>query len=187
MNAVFKAQVDYTKQKKEPHWYEVSNSEQGFDWDDKEAIKKAVLSQNKLINEGNFDPVDYFGGYKPEDVGTGIVRKIMVHMFAPEPKKRSIRPFPDHNQTITKESQNMIPKVRKPKASHSQAELDPSKCPSLAEISSSLHTSQSRINQLMNNLKSMKCAGNSSSQAKVNKNQNNSYLKYWNPSNVRLH
>lgn len=134
---------------------------------------------------GRFKPVEYFGGYKSEDIGTGIIRKIMIHMFAPERKERSIKPSPNHNNTVSQDCKNMAPRLYQQKASHSQAELDPSKYPNLAEISSSLHTSQSRINQLMNNLQSLKCSGNSKDRNQISKGQNSSFMKSKNPKVIR--
>lgn len=135
---------------------------------------------------GRFNPVEYFGGYNSEDIGTGIIREIMVHMFSPDQKENS-RKFPsEHNQTLSQEHKNIIPKMSKQKASQSQTDLDPSKYPHLAEISSSLHTSQSRINQLMNNLHNLKCPVNNQERNKFNQEQNNSFLKYQNPKVIYL-
>jgi hypothetical protein len=108
------------------------------------------------VKEGRFDPIQYFGGYQSREVGTGIIRKIMDHVFAPEPKMRNIRASPDVCKNSSEYSKKVIPKLHRAKASQSQADLEPSKCTSLAEISNSLQSSQARINKLMNNLKNLK-------------------------------
>ncbi|CAI2387783.1 unnamed protein product [Moneuplotes crassus] len=172
MNSVFKAQVDYSKNPKPK-----KNCANDFNWDDKSKIEREVLKQNTAIQEGRFDPIKYFGGFKPEEVGTGIIRTIITKVFAPPDESKSIEPSPDTHKKET----NIIPKLNKAKASHSQPELDPAKCPSLADISNSLQTSQSRINQLMNNLKNLKCSGSTKEKVKVGLSQTNSFLNYNKP------
>ncbi|CAI2359159.1 unnamed protein product [Moneuplotes crassus] len=171
LNSVFKAQVDYTNNPKPKR--DRSNPR----WDDRKKVERIVLKQNIAIQEGRFDPVQYFGGYTPEEVGTGIIRKVISQIFHPPEEPRSSDPSPD----VDKEFSNIIPKMNKTKASHSQAELDPAKCPSMAEISNSLQSSQSRINQLVNNLQSLKCSMNPKDKAKCGPSQTNSYLNYNNP------
>lgn len=115
MSKIFKAQVEYTNNNHKEH--------QTFDWNNKDLIDHWVKRQEKVVREKRFDPIQYFGGFKPKDVGTGVIRQIMVQVFAPEPKMRNIRPSPDISKNTSWSSTKMVPKLHKSKASHSQAEL----------------------------------------------------------------
>lgn len=156
MNVIFKAQVEYnSKQSTHSSAREVSSTKdttERFDWNDKELVNKCIVNQNKVVEEGRFDPTEYFGGFKPYEIQTGIVRKVIKEVFAPEPTMVPIKPPTGHNHNSSKclTSTHKKPKVGN---SSSQPTLEPSKCPRLAEISESLQISQNKINGLMQNLK----------------------------------
>lgn len=94
MSVIFKAQVDCHKSStiKESHYQSNPSIRAEFDWSDKALLKRCVRAQNKWVATHKFDPVKYFGGYKPHEIGTGIVRQVIKDVFTESPKMKQIKP-----------------------------------------------------------------------------------------------
>ena len=91
MNAIFKAQINCNQQNLDSQTFSPERKDDS-DWILPHRVEQAILNQNSAVSARQFDPIHYFGGYTPAEVGTGIIRKVMVDVFAPEPRMHNLNP-----------------------------------------------------------------------------------------------
>ena len=128
----------------------ISNEE--INWQSPKILRHCIQIQNRIVDDKRFDPFNYFGGFLPHEIETGIIRKIMKSVFAKE-DKWSVSGI-NSNSAESLQSNKVKGLIHQMgHTSSSQVNLNSSKNPSIFEISQSLKSNQVKINNLMQNLK----------------------------------